>query len=38
MKYSQIRKSDNKNKKYDIVFYDKDRKKIKSHPQGYDQA
>ena len=30
MKYSQIRKSDNKNKKYDIVFYDKDRKKIKT--------
>lgn len=30
MEYAQIRKSNNKNKKYDIVFYDKNRKKVKT--------
>ena len=39
MEYAQLQKSDNKGKKYDIIFYDAGRKKIKTisfGATGYD--
>lgn len=39
MKYAQLQKSNNKGKKYDIIFYDSNRKKIKTisfGATGYD--